>query len=163
MDDRERTDPVERLVERFLDSEAGAVDGRALLEQVRRTQHARRLRRRAALYALAASFLMTAALFLVHSAVKPGLRKATPPDLAPMAKVVREQEQQVLKGMDAVRDATALPMREALGSLSPAPSARDLLPDWSEAGRSLQADAREIKVRVDTLVSASFHKTGLAL
>jgi len=162
MDYRGRTDPVERLVERFLDSEAGAVDGRGLLERARRIQHARRVRR-AALYAVAAGLVLAAALFLVHAALKPPSRKPTPPDLAPMAKVVREQEEQALKGMDAVRDATALPVREALGSLGPAPSAHDLLPDWSEAGRSLRADAREIEVRVDTLVSASFHKTGLAL
>ena len=163
MDDPRRTDPVERLVEGFLDSGAGAVDGRDLLERARRTQHARQLRRRAALCALAAGIVMASALFLAHVVLKPASRKAMPPDLSSVAKVVREQEEQALKGMDAVRDAAALPVREALESLSPDPTARDLMPDWSEAGRSLQADAREITTKVDTLVSASFQKAGLAL
>jgi hypothetical protein len=162
MNDRGRIDPVERLVDGFLASEADAVDGGGLLERARRTQHARQIRRRAAFYALAAGFLI-AALFLMHPALKPASRKPTPPDLASMAQVVREQEEQMVKGMDAVWDATALPAREALGSLRPTSSAPDLLPDWSEAGRSLQADAREIAVKVDMLVSISFHKAGLSL
>jgi hypothetical protein len=80
-----------------------------------------------------------------------------------MVKVVREQEEQMVMGMNTVWDAAALPAREALGSLHPTSSAPDLLPDWSEAGRSLRADAREIAVKVDMLVSTSFHKAGLAL
>jgi hypothetical protein len=163
MDDRKLTDPIEELVDTFLSSEAASVDGRKLLEQARRLQRARRARRLAVTYAVAAGALLAVTLFLVHSARKPTSLKPITLDLTPVTTVVREQQERVLGGMDAVQHAIVLPARGEFGSLNLAGTAAHLAPNWSEAGKSFRADAREIGYRFDALVSVSCRKAGLAL
>jgi len=147
-------DPTDELVRDYLDAQASAVDGPALLERARRTHRRGTWARRTGLVAAAAASV--AIVLLAYKAAAP---RRVEHDPAPPPEVA----------VDTPSDAT-----DPFGALTTAANIGPLLPDaasaiedfgetFAQSRATLASDAKCLKKELGGLVSTSLTRAGLFL